>query len=61
MGPLDFFPPEFPVDVPSSRDHVHYVKKSMYPLGLRDIFIAPMLFTERNMFLRMLNAFVSVG
>jgi hypothetical protein len=46
MGPLDYFPVEFLLVVLVSRDHVHCVDKSMLPLGLRDIFGGPMLFTK---------------
>jgi hypothetical protein len=61
MGPLDRFPLELLLNVPSSRDHVHSVDKSMDPLGPRDIFRGPMLLTKRNVFLRIRSALLLVG
>jgi hypothetical protein len=61
MGPLNCFPPKFLLNVPASRDHVQYVDKPMDLLGLRDVLRGIASFTEKNVFLRILSALVSVG
>jgi hypothetical protein len=45
MGPLNYLPPDILLNVPAFRDHVHYVDKSMDPLGLRNVISGTMSFT----------------
>ena len=60
MGPIDYFPLELLLNIPSSWNHIHHVHELMHPLGAGEILRSPTSLTERDVFIGILCAFVPI-